>query len=219
MKKQYTLHWENGQLVSIEVNGIHYTDIGQIPDAQDRAAVRELMEHPTNEEFDAAFDEEFEEAFEQLERDTARFPTLIMGIFALIALIMLAITAVLAINAARQSANEETAVGMIIDMEERNSQGELFYYPIVEFYLPNEQLQTVTLTHGSTAPNYEIGEEVIVLYNPLRPREARIDSVTGDLLLWIGPVLTGIVGIGFVLATVFAGWYFKTYPATTEETP
>ena len=50
--------------------------------------------------------------------------------------------------------------------------------------------------------SHEVGDEVTVLYNPDRPLEARIKSFGSSALMWILPGITGILGLGFLVAVM-----------------
>jgi hypothetical protein len=58
------------------------------------------------------------------------------------------------------------------------------------------------MDEGSSSPQYEAGDEVIVLYEPDRPLEARIKSFGSSALMWILPGITGVLGIAFLGAVI-----------------
>jgi hypothetical protein len=60
----------------------------------------------------------------------------------------------------------------------------------------------VQVSEGSSPPEWAAGDAVTVRYDPAYPEGARIGSWTSDLLLWLLPGITGIVGIGFPLAVL-----------------
>jgi uncharacterized protein DUF3592 len=222
MKKKYSVNWENDEVVSVEVDGVQYDNPDQIPDPDDRAEILRLMSRSNDEDFDQAFgkefDKEFEEEFRQLERDSARFPKIIVGIFLAVAVIMLGIAAVSAVSTSRTLSREKSASGRVVDLVAHKDQaGQVFYFPVVEFYLPDESRQTVQLSEGSTSPEYTTGEAVIILYDPEQPNTARIKSFGSTLLMWIVPIITGVVGLAFLAATLFAGWLLK--PKAKEAKP
>lgn len=222
MKKTYSINWEDDQIVSVEVNGIVYNDPHDISDPDDREAVLRLINQQEEaafeeEGFDAELEEEFQEAFRQLERDSARFPKLIMGIFLLISLILLSIAAVLTFNIRRSLARQESVPGQVVELVARkDSNGRVFYYPMVEFYLPDERRQTVTLSEGSSAPLYAAGEDVTILYDREQPSSARLDSGVSTALMWIGPLIIGFVGLAFLAGALFVYWFFYETPRPEE---
>ncbi len=137
--------------------------------------------------------------------------TSIVAIFLAIALLMLGIATASAVGTARSLSREQSAAGQVVDIVARtDSTGQVFYYPVVEFYLPDETLQTVQLAGVSSAPAYVTGQQVTVLYDPERPLSARIDSAGGALLMWIVPIITGVIGLAFLAATVFARWALRS---------
>jgi len=104
MTKKYSVNVENDEVVSVEVDGVTYEHPDQIPDPEDRAKILELMSKTTEEDFDTEFDKEFEnfdEEFKELEKQSAKFPILIVAIFLLVAVITLAIAVISGVNTAR----------------------------------------------------------------------------------------------------------------------
>ena len=215
MEKKYSISMENDEIVSIEVDGVRYESSDQIPDAEDRAKIEMLMSKSVEHDFGADFDEEFR----QLERDSKRFPILIVGVFLIISVIMLAIAVVSGISTSRAHAREKTAPGRVVDLVERTSrvsdqqEGGVFYYPVVEFRLPDQTLQTVQLSEGSWPPAYGKGDAVTILYDPQQPHNARIQSTSSTILAWLVTGITGIVGMAFLAAALFTGWFLKQEPA------
>ena len=100
-------------------------------------------------------------------------PAIIVAVFLAVALLMLGIAAVSARDAARAQAREQSAVGRVVDIAVYTDRsGAVSYYPVVAFYLPDETLQTVQM--AVNAAGYTQGQQVTVLYDPERPRSARI---------------------------------------------
>ncbi len=58
------------------------------------------------------------------------------------------------------------------------------------------------LSEGSDSPYYEKGDEIIVRYDPDHPLDARIKSAGSNALMWVLPVITGILGIAFAGAVL-----------------
>jgi hypothetical protein len=166
-------------------------------------------------------DDEPDVGWEAVEREVReadrRFSPLILGIFGGIGGLLLIIASVWAWSTAQALGREQSAPGKIVDLVERYSAGpsdsrgtavpQLYYYPVVEFYTPDERRHTVQLGEGSWPPAYEKGQPVTVRYDPAQPLKARIDSPTGTGLQWIGPGIVGVVGIGFTLAALAAAWF------------
>jgi len=223
MEKKYSINTRDGEVVSIEVDGVQYDTPDEILDPEDRAKIEMLMSGSLEDGFGEDFDREFEEEFRQLERDSAKFPYLIVGVFLTIAVIMLAIAAVSGISTTRYQAREASAPGQVVDVVMRSYQDtdtqeiNEYYYPVVEFRLPNGNLRTVQLSEGSWPAAYSEGDPVTVLYDPQQPNNARIQSGSSTLLAWILPGITGTVGLAFLAAAIFVWWFLKPEPAQTEE--
>jgi hypothetical protein len=58
------------------------------------------------------------------------------------------------------------------------------------------------MTEGSQSQFYEVGDEVMVRYNPDHPLDARIKSAGSDALMWILPGITGVLGLCFLGAVL-----------------
>jgi hypothetical protein len=225
MAKKYSFQMENDEIVSLEVDGVSYTKPDDIPDKKDRKKIKALISRTrgadSDDDFDKAFDQETREAFREMERQSAIFPKLILAIFLGVAVITLVIAAFSAYSAVQTISREKSAPGRVVDLVVRTSRdsttGEVtsYTYPVVEFVLPGRQLQKVQMSEGSSPPDYEVGDQVTVLYNPQRPRDSRIKSFTSDLMLWLLPGITFLVGAAFVTAAVVV---FKFWPPNGKET-
>lgn len=177
-------------------------------------------------EFEGDF-EDFDAEFRELERQSARFPVLIVAIFLGIGILTLAIALISGFSAARQIAVEQPAPGRVVDLILRTSSGgydsegnyqppQDYYYPVVEFSLPNGDQVTVQLSEGSWPAAYSIGEEVTIVYNRDRPTDARIRSASSNFLVWLLPSLTGLLGVAFLAAAAMVFWF--TRPAAPDIT-
>jgi len=210
LTKKYSIQMEDDQVVAVEVDGIQYDDPGQIPDAQDREKILELISKSTDEDFDR----EFEEEFRELERQSAGAPKIIISVFLGVALLMLVIALISTVSTIRALSREANAPGRVVDMtvrQSRDSEMQVvneYYYPVVEFDLPDGTRKRVQLSEGSWPPEYEIGQPVTVLYDPAHPLDARIKSLSSTLLMWILPGITGIVGIVFLGVTLLVWRFF-----------
>jgi hypothetical protein len=208
MAKKYSVNVENDEVVSMEVDGIEYQDPDQIPDEADREKILELISQSGDEGFGDAFDQEFEAEFQALERQTAKAPKIIVSVFLGIAALMLVIALVSTVSTIRRLSRETSAPGQVVDMTVRQSYDSEtkvtneYYYPVVEFTLPDGTPKRVQLSEGSWPPEYEIGQPVTVLYDPGKPLNARIRSGSSTMLQWILPGITGIVGVAFLGITL-----------------
>jgi hypothetical protein len=151
-------------------------------------------------------------------------------IFSGVSGLLLTIAAISGVITHQTLSRERPAPGRVIDMVlqesvsqvERRSKGssflsdrttqekvtESFYYPLVEFCLPDGQKKTVQLGSGSWPPAYEKGEAVTVLYDVERPINARIKSTGGTVMMWFLPMLMG--GMGVLFLAIAAAIYFSS---------
>lgn len=77
------------------------------------------------------------------------------------------------------------------------------YYPVVEFKPRDGKLVRFTDGIGSLPPEYEVGAQVDVLYNPKDVDEARISSW---VRLWLAPTLLTFVGTLPILISIGVLW-------------
>ena len=146
------------------------------------------------------------------------FPRIILSVFLAVTVLMLAISALSAINTGRALSKEKNAPGHIVDLVARRDQtGKEFYYPVVEFYLPDESLKIIELAEGSWPPAYEKGQSVTILYDPEQPLNARIKSASSAVLMWTVPIIMGVLGVAFLIATLFVLWMLKPGTAKSQE--
>lgn len=223
MTKKYSIQMEDDQVVSVEVDGVQYDDPTQIPDETDREKILELIAKSSDEGFDEEFDKEFEEEFRELERQTAGMPKIVISIFLGIGLLLTTIAAISTVSTIRKLSRETSAPGQVVDMTVRQSYDSEtkvtseYYYPVVEFDLPDGNHKRVQLSEGSWPPEYEIGEPVTILYDPAHPLDARIKSSSSTLLMWIFPGITGFIGIVFLGVTIIV-WRFLKSDTAEENT-
>ena len=197
MKKKYTVHWDDDQVASVEIDGVRYENPHDIPDERDRARVKRLLAGAPEPEAPRATG------------GPSAFRYIFL-VFPAVAVLMLVIAVLTGVATARAQAREESAPGVVVDVVARQaSNGQEYYYPVVEFALPDAGVRTVQLGEGSWPPAYEGGEHVTVLYNPERPLEARIKSAGGTLTLWTWTIVTGILAVAFGLASLFVRWIFS----------
>jgi len=205
MGKKYSINWENDEVDSVEVDGVQYASPDRIPDPEDRARVLLLMSGEPDLDFSLPESEPV---------PLSKFITLL---FLVVAVLMLTISAITAINTGRDLSREESAQGYVVDLVVRkDSAGQEFSYPVVEFALPDGSRKTVQLSEGYWPPAYEKGEPVTVLYNPERPLTARIKSSSGTVSRWTWSIITGVLGVAFGFATLFARWMINIKPSPVE---
>lgn len=211
-KKKYSINWENDEPVSFEVDGIRYESLDQVPDEADREKLTAMMDGSLDREFEKEFEnfnKEFDKEFEAHKKDSAKAEKLILGIFTGVAVLMLLIAGISSFSTVSKISKEESAPGRVVDMtvrreyvDEEDRVGSEYYYPVVEFTASDGRLRSVQMSEGSWPPSHEVGEQVTVRYDPEHPLEARIASAGSNLLMWILPGITGLLGIGFLGAVL-----------------
>lgn len=97
-----------------------------------------------------------------------------------------------------------SAIGTVVRLEESESnEGGTVYSPVVEF-TANGQTHSFESGNASDPPDYEVGDEVKVLYDPAAPNEARIESFAE---LWLMPILLiPAMLLGMLIVNGVFGW-------------
>ena len=90
--------------------------------------------------------------------------------------------------------------GVVIGLEEStsssSSSSSISYAPTVKYQDAEGNEYVFTSNISSSPPSYDVGEEVIIMYNPNNPSDAQIKSIFGQwIIVWI---LGGIGGIHFI---------------------
>jgi hypothetical protein len=206
-KKKYSINWEDDVAVSFEVDGVTYESLEDVPEEKDRLKLEAML----NSAEDAEFDADFEKIQKELE-PISNFPVekVVLSVFTGIAVIMLLVAGIASFNNIRKVNREQSAPGVVTDMTKRLEYDEQdfnrvvgeTYYPVVEFTANDGKRRSVQLSEGSFPPAYEVGDEVTILYEPEHPMDARIKSFGSSALMWILPSITGILGIGFLVAVI-----------------
>jgi len=195
MSKKYSVNWQDGKVVSVAVNGKQYKSPDEVPDPEDQLELELLMSKAGDVEF-------AEPAKDPLTK-------IILSLFLGIGVLMLAISAIAAVFTVRSFSREVSARGNVVDFVVRtDSDGQEYYYPVVEFALPDGSMQRVPLSVGNWPPAYVKGEAVMVLYGQEQPLKARIQSFSGAFDKWILTMITGFLGIVFVGVSLIVGWLF-----------
>ncbi len=201
-KKKYSIHWEDNLPVSFEVDGMQYDSLDDVPNGVDRRKLEAMME--------SSFDAEFAEMSQEVQQvKGADVEKIILSAFTAVAALMLLIAGIASVNNILKINREESAPGRVVEMIERrvyvNEQDRIveeYYYPVVEFVARDGKRRSVQLSEGSSSPQYEVGDEVTVRYDPNRPLDARIKSFGSSALMWILPGITGMLGVAFLGAVI-----------------
>ena len=207
-RKTYSINWEDDLPVSFEVDGVQYESLEDVPDETDRLKLEAMM----NAAEDAEFDAEIEKIDQEIQQNQGvAIEKIILPIFTGVAILMLLIAGISSVNNIRKVNREESAPGVVTEMKmersyvnEEDRVVEEFYYPVVEFTASDGRRRNIQMSEGSSPPSYEVGDEVTILYEPDHPIDARIQSLSSTILMWILPGITGIIGIGFLIAVLAA---------------
>jgi hypothetical protein len=201
MPKKYSINVEDDKIVSVEVNGVQYKDPADIPDPEDQAKIMLLMDSSMDTDIELPQTQPF------------ALPKIIFPLFLGITILLLAIFAISTFSTLRALSREQSAAGQVVDMIVRKDEsGTSLSYPVVEYTLPDETRQTIELG-GSWPPANAKGQPLTLRYDPDQPLNARPDSFSGMLGMWILPMIMGILSIAFVGATFFVRWILKPSPA------
>jgi hypothetical protein len=203
-KKKYSINWENDEPLSFEVDGVTYNSLGNVPNWKDRDKLAAMVQAASEDDFEKIkFDEK---EFEEL-RKSAENPTMekwVLGGFAVIAAVMILVTLISTFSNIQKISKEETAPGRVVDVvvrrelvNEKNDIVRDFYYPVIEFTANDGRRRSVQISEGSGSPYYEKGDEITVRYDPEHPLDARIKSASSNMLMWVLPGITGILGLAF----------------------
>jgi hypothetical protein len=223
MAKRYSVNTENGQVISVEVDGRVYARVDDIPDLKDREMVAHMIPDDNDPEPDEDLEEEFHQAVREMNSRPKPFAWLLLALLAGVAAVMLVIAFISAIDVGKLRMREQSAAGVVVDTVRRSSRDAetgavtTYIYPLVEYTPAGEVMLRVELPEGLTSPAYAVGDEVTILYDPQSPRDARIDSFGGNLMVWITPAVTCLVGLGFLAAALgfirfWAPWRKPTDP-------
>jgi hypothetical protein len=205
-KKTYSINWEDEEPVSFEVDGVQYENLEDVPEESDRRKLEAMMDAAETAEFDA----EFEKIQKEMDQNQGvAIEKIILPIFTGIAILMLLIAGLSSVSNIMKINREESAPGVVTDVKmersyvnEEDRVVQEYYYPVVEFVASYGRRRNIQMSEGSYPASYEVGDEVIVLYEPDHPIEARIKSLSSTIGMWILPGITGILGIGFLVAVL-----------------
>ena len=214
--KKYSIHWENDEPVSFEVDGVFYESLDQIPEQDDREKLTAMADASFDASIEQQFEQEFKDFDKEFKRDweahkktSVKAEKIILGVFSGVAVLMLLIAFASSASAILKMNREESAPGRVVEIIERreyvNEQDRVvqdYYFPVVEYVSSDGRRHIVHMTEGSSVPQHEVGEDVTVLYNPERPLEARIQSFGSSALMWVLPGIMGILGLAFLGAVI-----------------
>lgn len=195
--KKISVNWENGKAVSFEVNGKIYSSLDEIKNQADRRKVKAILDASKAGEGNNRM-----KSFLTMEN-------IVLTSFTGVAIVMLIITFISSISAISTLMKERSTQGVVMEnivkREYENQQDRIYrdyYYPVVSFTADDGKRRQVQMSVGSDSQEYEKGNEVTVLYDPKHPLDARIKSFGSAALLWVLPVITGILGASFLTGVI-----------------
>ena len=203
-KKKYSINWENDEPLSFEVDGVTYNSLDDVPNWKDKDKLSAMVQAASEDDFEEVkFDEkEFEEL--RKEAENPNMERWVLGGFTGIAVVMILVTLISSFLNIQKISKEESAPGRVVDVvvrrelvNEKNDIVRDFYYPVIEFTANDGRRRSVQISEGSGSPYYEKGNEITVRYDPEHPLDARIKSASSNMLMWVLPGITGILGIAF----------------------
>lgn len=142
-----------------------------------------------------------------------------VAIFGLVGLLSLYAAWRMAINTRAFQRTAAHASGVVTTLKEeisRKKDGSTSraFYPTIEFQTPDGKNATFSSDTAVDPNEYPVGEPIKVLYNPVNPQQARLDSFGS---LGAGPITLGIFGAGFAIGALLI--YFLLYREVEVDTP
>ena len=115
--------------------------------------------------------------------------------------------AVWTVSQQRFIANAVEAQAEIIDFVESEGDNGSMYAPVFKFKDAQGQEYTVKSSVGTGNPTEDIGDTIMVLYDPKAPENAQKNSL---MFLWLGQIVLGVLGTVFFLIGAVILWCGKT---------
>jgi hypothetical protein len=207
--KKYAIHWQGDEPVAYEVDGVRYKTLDDVPDPADQEKLMSLAVGIDDDDLDIP------------ETPSIPLDRVLLTVFIGVAVLMLGIALYSATVVGRNLAREAETTGEVLDLiVRRDDSGAQYYYPIVQFALPDGTRRTVEMREGSWPPAYERFQQVTVRYDPAFVDGAYVKSFSNTLTLYTVTLVTGILAVAFLLATLLTVWITKKVPdvpSSTEE--
>jgi hypothetical protein len=195
MKKKYGFTFDGRKVLSIDINENTFNNLEKITDPKEHDRVKQaikILTEPTMEE--------------EVSSMSKIVPLIFLGVTILLGAIFLISSFVIARNMAREKTAEATVVGL---MNRKDYQGNTYSYPVVEFTMPDNSVQTVTLGEGHWPPAYVVGQPLTVRYNPQNINAATIQSFGSLTERWTLPIIMATITAAFTGALFFIQWIMK----------
>jgi len=134
-------------------------------------------------------------------------------VFGAVAVVLCAVAWLLHHNTASFIASASRTQGEVmrllyVESSKRNESGT--WKPLVRFTAPSGEIIEFAPSSSSSPPGYEVGEKVDVFFDPNDPQDAMLD---GFFSLWGGALITGGLGLVFLLMTAMLLFVPATGPA------
>lgn len=101
-----------------------------------------------------------------------------------------------------------TTEGTVLKLNrEIDSEGDVFYYPLISFVTEAGQEIRFESKLGSGSPDYTEGQTVAILYTPEKPTDARINDFQN---LYFLPLVLGGLGLFDLIITMIVLFSFRT---------
>ncbi|MGN8077925.1 DUF3592 domain-containing protein [Variovorax sp. 22077] len=135
-------------------------------------------------------------------------------VFGAVALVLCAVAWLLHHNTASFIASASRTQGEVmrllyVESSERHESGGT-WKPLVRFRAPSGEIIEFAPSSSSSPPAYKVGEKVDVFFDPNDPQDAMLD---GFFSLWGGALITGGLGLVFLLVTAVLLFVPATAPA------
>jgi hypothetical protein len=124
-------------------------------------------------------------------------PLLVGLLFFAIGIFILIYGIVALIKRRNLNANSLSTTGVVMAFATQMGRSGYLYFPEVEFQLAAGQTVRFQSSVGSSAPRYDVGHQVKVLYSAHNPQEAEIDTLTS---MWLLPGC--MVGMGLLFTII-----------------
>lgn len=134
-----------------------------------------------------------------------RAPKAAPAILLILGLALVVLTVIVERHQERVFAGALHATGTVVAMlPKHGTGGSVTYAPVVRYRTSNGTTVDFTSAVSSNPPSYKAGDVVPIVYPPLNPQQAEVDSWSSR---WLLPVLCGGLAIGFiVLGTLGLMW-------------
>jgi hypothetical protein len=132
-----------------------------------------------------------------------------------VALLLLVIAFYLGANAMNTLSRSVVATGIVVAVEQAAG-----YVPVVEFTDQSGRPTQFHNPYSFRTQQYAVGDEVAIIYDPVRPEQAQIYSFW---MLWLLPLVSGFIGLcalavasGFLIVTRSSGGSYAEAAALHE---